>query len=107
MGLPGWARRGNFEAEAKPSVMFRFIMAVLAVVHMFFSFITHAQAPADTIRPGKGHLLTAELKPGLRQYLVTFQNPKQPRSLGFWYWLRDIRVIDHGGDKVFAITQHW
>lgn len=87
--------------------MYRLLIAVLAVVYLLFSLTAQAQGPADTIRPGKGHLLTTALKPGLRQYLVTFQNPKQTRSLGFWYWQRDIRIIDHGGEKVFAITQHW
>jgi hypothetical protein len=72
-----------------------------------FSFIVQAQTPADTVRPGKGPLLTGVLKPGLRQYLVYFQNPKHPRNLGFWYWMRDIRLTTRGGVKVFAIDQHW
>ena len=85
----------------------RLLVVILIVIHLLFPFLTKAQAPADTIRPGKGHLLTTVVKPGLRQYLVYFQNPKQSRSLGFWYWMRDIQVADRGGKKVFAITQHW
>jgi hypothetical protein len=87
----------------------RLLAVALILIHLLFSFLTgaKAQAPADTVRPGKGHLLTAVLKPGLRQYLVTYQNPKQSRSLTFWYWMRDIRVSDRGGRKVFAIKQHW
>jgi hypothetical protein len=64
-------------------------------------------AVPDTIRPGKGHLLTQVLQPGLRQYLVYFVNPRNSRQLGFWYWLRDIAVEDHQGVRSFAITQHW
>jgi len=85
----------------------RLLVVILIVIHLLFPFLTKAQAPADTIRPGKGHLLTTVLKPGLRQYLVYFQNPKQSRSLGFWYWMRDIQMADRGGKKIFAITQHW
>jgi hypothetical protein len=87
----------------------RLLAVVLILIHLLFSFFmsVKAQAPADTVRPGKGHLLMAVLKPGLRQYLVTYQNPKQSRSLTFWYWMRDIQVISREGKKVFAINQHW
>ena len=64
-------------------------------------------APADTIRPGKKGLVTSYLKPGLRQYLLIYQNPKSDRALGFWYWLRDIHKETRQGKDVFIITQNW
>ena len=78
----------------------------LIMIHLLFAYTLGAQTP-DTVRPGKGHLLTTALKPGLRQYLVTFQDPKNSRQLRFWYWMRDIDIQTHKGQKVFAITQHW
>lgn len=86
------------------------ITITLLLMHLLLAALCRAQTapvPADTIRPGKGHLLTQVLKPGLRQYLVYFQDPNKSRELGFWYWLRDIAVEDHNGTKAFAITQHW
>jgi len=77
----------------------------LLLLHLLVAAISKGQA--DTIRPGKGHLLTETLKPGLRQYLVYFQNPQHADRLGFWYWLRDISIETRDGIKYFAITQHW
>src|SRR4051812_41105101 len=88
------------------------IYITLLLIHLFLAAIAHGQtqtnaASADTIRPGKGHLLTETLKPGLRQYLVYFQNPQKPDRLGFWYWLRDIKMETKDGQHYFSITQHW
>src|SRR5258708_366691 len=103
----------------------RLITIPLLLMHLLLAAISRGQAkpgasdPAlaehvsdhawasDTIRPGKGYLLTRVLKPGLRQYLVYFQYPQKSRQLGFWYWMRDIAVETHQGVKTFAITQHW
>src|SRR5882762_460387 len=81
--------------------MYRFFIPFL-LMHLLIAAVSRGQGgtaaadravtPADTIRPGKGHLMTDVLQPGLRQYLVYFQNPKQPRALNFWYWMRDIAV---------------
>ena len=62
---------------------------------------------ADTVRPGKGALPAHALKPGLRQYLLCYQDPKNDRKLTFWYWLRDIAVQREGGKDIYVITQHW
>src|SRR5260221_8068425 len=62
---------------------------------------------ADTLRPGKAGLAARNLKPGLRQYLVCYQNPKSNRQLSFWYWLRDIAIEKQHGKDVFVITQQW
>jgi hypothetical protein len=85
----------------------RVLTIFFILIHVLFCLSSQAQTPADTIRPDKGRLLTTALKPGLRQYLVYFQNPKTPRQLRFWYWMRDIAIETREGQKVFAITQHW
>jgi len=81
----------------------------LLLIHLLIAAISRGQTSlkSDTIRPGKGHLLTETLKPGLRQYLVYFQNPQRNDRLGFWFWLRDIAIETKGGVKYFSITQHW
>jgi hypothetical protein len=66
-----------------------------------------ANAQPDTIRLKDKRLIISALKPGLKQYLVYFQNPKKQKTLGFWFWLRDIQMESRNGQKVFAITQHW
>ncbi|ASU36597.1 hypothetical protein MuYL_4714 [Mucilaginibacter xinganensis] len=66
-----------------------------------------AFAQTDTIRLKDKRLLTSVLKPGLKQYLVYFQTPASPKTLRFWFWLRDIKTESRGGEKVFTITQHW
>lgn len=66
-----------------------------------------AKAQVDTIRVKDHRLNTATLKPGLRQYLVYFQNTKSPKILRFWFWLRDTKMTERNGEKVFATTQHW
>ncbi|MBS1530965.1 MAG: hypothetical protein JSU01_11690 [Bacteroidetes bacterium] len=64
-------------------------------------------AQVDTIRLQDKRLNTSALKPALNQYLVYFQNPKTPTTLRFWFWLRDIKLEERNGEKVFTITQHW
>jgi len=66
-----------------------------------------AQKPTDTLRVGDQRLQTSRLRPGTRQYLVYFQNPAQPKSLGFWLWRREVQASKHHGEPVFRITQHW
>jgi hypothetical protein len=67
----------------------------------------YASAQVDTIRLKDHRLNTATLKPGMRQYLVYFQMLKSPKTLRFWYWLRDTKIETRSGEKVFATTQHW
>jgi len=64
-------------------------------------------AQVDTIRLKDKRLNTAYLKPELRQFLVYFQFPNSPKTLRFWYWLRDIKKETRNGESVFTITQHW
>jgi hypothetical protein len=67
----------------------------------------NASAQVDTIRLKDHRLNTATLKPGLRQYLVYFQMPKSPKTLRFWFWLRNTKIETRNGERVFATTQHW
>jgi hypothetical protein len=76
------------------------ILSVLAIA-------LNAAAQPDTIRVADKRLMTSVLKPGLNQYLVYFQNTKKKQQLGFWYWLRDIKVSTRNGEQVFIINQHW
>ena len=87
----------------------RKIFVLFLLIHFLIAILSHAlaQSPADTIRPGKGQLMTGVLKPGLRQYLVYFQEPAKTRELGFWFWMRDIAIETRHGVKTFVITQHW
>ena len=88
----------------KPSIM-RLFYIILALILLLFS--SHLIAQADTVRPGRAGLITHALKPGLRQYLVCYQNPKASRQLGFWYWLRDVAIQKQQGKEVIVVTQRW
>lgn len=79
----------------------------LAAILLFSAKPQIAHAQVDTIRVNDHRLNTAALKPGLRQYLVYFQNTKSPKMLRFWFWLRDTKIGQRNGEKVFATTQHW
>ncbi|HLZ89887.1 MAG TPA: hypothetical protein VKQ52_21685, partial [Puia sp.] len=56
---------------------------------------------------GKGGLITGNLRPGVRQYLVTYQDPGKDRQLRFWYWVREITTGRQNGQPVFFINQRW
>ena len=66
-----------------------------------------AAGPVDTIGAGHTPLLTGQLRPGVRRYLIYIEDPKSPASLWFWYWTRDIEEQTVGGEKAFSITQRW
>ena len=83
------------------------LVAVSLSLLLLLSHTPKVFAQTDTIRVKDKRLLTSALKPGLKQYLVYFQNTKDNRSLKFWLWLRDINLETRNGEKVFTITQHW
>ncbi|HEY4107608.1 hypothetical protein [Puia sp.] len=85
--------------------MMYWLYMILIVVVMLLSAGVRAQG--DTVRPGKGGLLTRNLKPGTRQYLVTYLDPAKNRQLGFWYWVREIGTGNRNGSPVFFIDQRW
>lgn len=61
----------------------------------------------DTIDFKNHGLNTSYLKPGLKQYMVYFQQPAQKKVLRFWLWLRDIKTGTRDGYQVFNISQYW
>ena len=84
----------------------RLRLSFLLLIGFFTIQFAHGQT-ADTIRPGKGHMMTGYLKPGLQQYFIYMQDPNKNRELTFWYWMRDISLETHNGVKTFAISQRW
>jgi hypothetical protein len=85
--------------------MLQFLYLLLLVILLMFTAGVRAQG--DTLRPGKGGLITRNLRPGTRQYLITFQFPDKERQLRFWYWVREIDAGMRDGHAVFNITQRW
>jgi hypothetical protein len=83
------------------------LIVITLTLLMLISHVPKVFAQTDTIRVKDKRLITSVLKPGLRQYLVYFQNPKDPRRMNLSLWLRDVAVIKRGDEKLFAITQHW
>lgn len=61
----------------------------------------------DTIRIPESHLITSQLKPGLRQYLVYTQDRDDKVELDISLWLRDIQTGQRNGQPVITIAQHW
>ena len=76
----------------------RLFYLFLTLILLLFCQYVVAQPGADTIRPGKAGLIVRALKPGLRQYLLCYQNPKTNRQLSFWYWLRDTKCRKTTGE---------
>jgi hypothetical protein len=83
----------------------KYYASAIFIICCAISFSAYAQT--DTIRLKDKRLITSALKPGLKQYLVYFQNPKKQKTLGFWFWLRNIQIENRNGENVFTITQHW
>jgi len=65
------------------------------------------KAQIDTIRVKDKRLMTSVLKPGLKQYLVYYQSPKNTKNLRFWFWTRNIQKQTRNGAPVFTISQQW
>jgi hypothetical protein len=78
---------------------------ILLLLQLYCTVALYAQT--DTVYPGSGHLNTALLKPGLRQYLVYHQSPQLNNMLQFSYWMRDVSIEQKNGQQVFVIRQHW
>jgi hypothetical protein len=66
-----------------------------------------AVAQIDTIRINQNHLLTSNLKEGLHQYLVYFENQKKGRITGSFIWNRQVNFKKQNGKEVIEIVQHW
>ncbi|WP_212003045.1 hypothetical protein [Chitinophaga sp. HK235] len=77
------------------------------VVFIFLLSLQAAFAQTDTIDQRHQPLNTRLLRPGLRQYLVYYQFPSQPKIMAFSLWTRDISQSRRGGHPVFEIRQTW
>lgn len=80
---------------------------LLPVLLILLLALQQVSAQADTISPRHRALNTAQLRPGLRQYLVYFQFPDKPKMLNFSLWMREISKSQHNGQPVFEVKQSW
>lgn len=72
--------------------------------HLLLSILLMCSGPRiDTIGAGHTPLVTSQLQPGTRQYLIYMADPKSPQTLWFWYWTRTIEKQQ----SVFILTQRW
>src|ERR1700761_724911 len=81
---------------------FHYILIASAILS-----VNMAYSQIDTTRLKDKRLNSTVLKSQLNQYLVYFQYPKSPKTLRFWYWLRDVKTTNRNGEKVFIINQRW
>lgn len=82
--------------------MKNFILALTIVV-----ISSHCFAQIDTIRIDKADLTTSNLKPGLHQYLVYFENPAKKRIGNSSIWNRQVKFKNIAGKEVIEIEQNW
>jgi hypothetical protein len=83
------------------------IIAITVTLLLLAAHCPRVMAQTDTIRLKDKRLITANLKPGLRQYLVYFQNLKDDRRLRMSIWMRKVGTENHNGEKLFTVNQHW
>lgn len=79
----------------------------LTVLVLLLAGSLNCMAQTDTINFSSKKLLTRQLKTGLKQYLVYFQNPGQPKKLNLSLWTREVKLIDRNGEKCFNVIQKW
>jgi hypothetical protein len=77
-------------------------LLILLILVMKYSF-----GQVDTISVAKGDLVTANLKPGLHQYLVYFENPAKKRIGNSSIWNRHVSLKNLNGKEVIAVEQFW
>lgn len=78
-----------------------------AMLILFQISSTKGMMQRDTINFKNNKLRTKQLKPGLRQYLVYFQNPVQNKKLNLSLWTREVQLTEKNGKKCFSILQKW
>jgi len=83
------------------------IVAITVTLLLLAAHCPRVMAQTDTIRLKDKRLIIANLKPGLRQYLVYFQNLKDDRRLRMSVWLRDVESGNRNGEEIVTVTQHW
>ena len=85
----------------------KIIYLTFASVVLSMFIVNKALAQIDTIDLHSTKLNTSHLNPGIKQYLVLSQLPSSPKTLKFWYWIREVRKENYNGADVFTIKQHW
>lgn len=78
---------------------------LLVVLLMLCSLNSIGQT--DTINFSNNKLRTKNLKTGLKQYLVYFQNTTQRKKIFLSLWTRAVQVINRNGEKQFTVSQKW
>ncbi|MCX2741661.1 DUF3108 domain-containing protein [Pontibacter anaerobius] len=66
-----------------------------------------ANATPDTLHIKAANLRMHQLKPGLRQYMVTIRKPDKPDVLSQSLWNRDVRLEKYKGKERLVIRQNW
>jgi hypothetical protein len=75
---------------------------------LLFTFLAgRLIAQVDTINIAKQELATGQLKEGLHQYLVYFENSKKKRLMSPSLWNRDVRFKKINGEDVIVVEQNW
>lgn len=78
-----------------------FILAIICITRV------QSFAQIDTISVAGNDLVTSQLKAGLHQYIVYFENVKK-KKLGFpSLWNRDVRFRKINGEEFIEIEQNW
>lgn len=83
------------------------IILTLLLLGTFMVLSTTSNAQIDTISLKTNDLITANLKPGKHQYLVTFGNAKKKKFTGSSVWSRDVKYGTLNGEDVIIIEQQW
>jgi hypothetical protein len=68
---------------------------------------THSFAQIDTINITRNDLVTSQLKEGVHQYLVFFENAKKKKILSYWLWTREVKLSKLNNEAVIEINQKW
>lgn len=83
-------------------------LLLLLVTLVFLSLgLNQAAAQIDTISIAKKDLIISQLKPGLHQYLVYFERPKQKKIMMPMLWSRQVNFKKFQGNDVVEIIQNW
>ncbi|MCC8410690.1 hypothetical protein LJ707_17240 [Mucilaginibacter sp. UR6-1] len=87
--------------------MTRHLYPLLIAAIGIFSVNEASAQKIDSIKAGDKNLITSQLKPGLKQYMVYFQMPARKKSVNISLWLRKVQKTTRNNEAVFITTQHW
>ncbi|MFT3979833.1 MAG: hypothetical protein QM687_05140 [Ferruginibacter sp.] len=82
-------------------------LIVFTAILIWFSCITTAVLANDTIRIIAKTIKTAQLKPGISQFLVYFKMKKEAPHSRMQIWTRTVAPDTCNGKKVYRVTQVW